>query len=117
MQTRPPCLPFLSPIGLRGKVSRSAASTVVNLSRLIGCGSFSLRPACSIRAVLALEASRPHSPTQFSVVNSLIRPTGLAPALAPASPAHNFRVRRRVHSYALISAITRTSLPLGTIYK
>ena len=59
MLPRPPCLPFLSPIGLRGEVSRSAASTVVNLSRLIGCGSFSLRPACSIHAVLALEASRP----------------------------------------------------------
>src|SRR6478735_3441382 len=40
------------PIGLRRIRSGSTASVVVDFSRLIGCGSSSLRPVCSIRRLL-----------------------------------------------------------------
>jgi hypothetical protein len=48
---------------------------------VIATGRFSLRRAFGLR----LTAS---SLTQLSVVNSLIRPAGLAPAWLTASPAH-----------------------------
>ena len=54
-----------------------------DFSGLNGCGSLSLRPACSIRCLLPPRLAATQL-ARFSVANSSIRPTGLSPALLPA---------------------------------
>src|ERR1700739_902219 len=80
---------------------------VLGLSTLIGCGSFSLRPAGSttlcLRPGLTTSARMPSY-----AMNSLIRRVGLPPTLMLASPAHGLKAR---HVIARAGAKRRPRLP------